>query len=308
MKLNPQDLIDAIGNDPQFIRGTPVDPVQDDENVYYISVGQKGVNYTLRVLYRDYGYRGERIVRDRYVRNLGPNAEGAVRKAKAYTKEPIYWQPIETRPRARARASDVIKFGKYEGMTLEEVADNDPGYIVWMAQKAQEPNSFLQKKKYATFLRELERVVQEHPEVSRLLGERRAAEEERERRREEERLERERKKARRGYFGTEGERFETWVTYERSFDFDTQYGVMYIHVFEDDDENRLVWKTSKALLDDEYERYARGAILKIRGTVKRHSEYRGEKQTEISRVKVLEERGRVKTQASTKKLKAKLLR
>lgn len=308
MILNPSDLIDAVGDDPQFRRGEAPDPVQDDENVYYISTGARGVNYTLRVKYRDYIARGERIVRDRYVKNLGPNAEGAVRKAKDYTDKRIYWQPIETHGRAAARPTNLVKFGKYQGMTIDEVVEVDPGYVVWMVSKADEENSFLSKKKYNAFVRELRRVADEHPEVRRIITERREAYEAKKRGWEQEREEQERKRASRGHVGTVGERVEMVVKYLRSPYFEGQWGTTYIHTFEDDQDNILVWKTGTALgyydEDGYWQSYEKGDRLKIRGTIKDHGEYRGEPQTAVTRVKVL---GRAEN-SSVGKLKARLLR
>lgn len=88
------------------------------------------------------------------------------------------------------------------------------------------------------------------------------------------------------YVGEIGERLEVRATYlfsgwweQRSF---SGYGTetMYCHNFKDADGNVLVWKTTSSLgLDDETE-------VTIKGTVKAHSEYKGEKQTVLTRCKV----------------------
>ena len=58
---------------------------------------------------------------------------------------------------------------------------------------------------------------------------------------------------------------------------DTQWGVTRIYKFTDDSGNVFVWKTSNWVDDDKVE--------KIVGTVKDHTEFRGEKQTELTRCK-----------------------
>ena len=58
--------------------------------------------------------------------------------------------------------------------------------------------------------------------------------------------------------------------------------VMYVHTFKDTDGNVFVWKTSNSVPFE----YGEPVILK--GTVKEHSEYKDEKQTVLTRCKVLE--------------------
>lgn len=56
--------------------------------------------------------------------------------------------------------------------------------------------------------------------------------------------------------------------------------LMFIHIFKDADGNVFTWKTQKGI-DLEY-----GENVDIKGTVKAHSVYKDEKQTELSRCKV----------------------
>lgn len=60
---------------------------------------------------------------------------------------------------------------------------------------------------------------------------------------------------------------------------DTQWGTTFLYEFTTEDGNILIWKTSK-WLDDEKE------FKTISGTVKAHNEFRGVKQTELTRCKV----------------------
>lgn len=60
---------------------------------------------------------------------------------------------------------------------------------------------------------------------------------------------------------------------------DTQWGTTFLYEFTTEDGNILIWKTSK-WLDDEKE------FKTISGTVKAHNEFRGVKQTELTRCKL----------------------
>lgn len=88
------------------------------------------------------------------------------------------------------------------------------------------------------------------------------------------------------YVGQVGERLEIKGTYVRSGSWQQRsfggFGTdtMYIHTFKDADGNVLVWKTQ----NDVYLNYGEPVIVK--GTVKKHSEYKDEKQTELTRCKV----------------------
>lgn len=62
--------------------------------------------------------------------------------------------------------------------------------------------------------------------------------------------------------------------------YETMYGVTYVYTFEDAEGHQLVWKTGTWLEQEE------GAEVTLKGTVKAHSEYKGIKQTELTRCKV----------------------
>jgi hypothetical protein len=79
------------------------------------------------------------------------------------------------------------------------------------------------------------------------------------------------------HVGTIGDRLTMEVTVLRVADVDTDYGSLHIHTMRDASGNAIVWKTTSKRLDVGWS----GAI---KGTVKKHSEYRGEQQTELSRV------------------------
>ena len=107
--------------------------------------------------------------------------------------------------------------------------------------------------------------------------------------REQDRLAREQRKADikvlnadKQYIGNIGDRLDfdiysaTCVT-----SFETDYGTMRIYKFETINGDVLIWKTSKFIEDID-------KVKKIKATVKKHTEYNSEKQTELSRVKIVE--------------------
>jgi len=83
------------------------------------------------------------------------------------------------------------------------------------------------------------------------------------------------------HWGTVGVRAKNEViTYLGSNSFDSQFGTCFIHRFAAADGALLVWKTSTGL------DYAQGHSLTATFTVKEHSDYKGTKQTLISRTKI----------------------
>ena len=94
-----------------------------------------------------------------------------------------------------------------------------------------------------------------------------------------------------GYVGEEGERsLFANLTYEDVFTVDTAYGDLDIMKFRDPDGNLLVWKTSSAVWKPGADRVLLdiGDTVDMVATVKEHSEYRGEKQTVVTRASVYE--------------------
>lgn len=88
------------------------------------------------------------------------------------------------------------------------------------------------------------------------------------------------------YVGQIGEKVEIKASYVRSGAWEQRsysgYGTttMYIHTFKDADGNVIVWKTQSGV------RLNYGEPVTIKGTVKNHSEYKDEKQTELTRCKI----------------------
>jgi len=86
------------------------------------------------------------------------------------------------------------------------------------------------------------------------------------------------------YFGTVGDKVELELTFKKVFWYDTQFGSMSIYIFEDADGHQFKWNTSSGFGTNLEE----GDIVKIKGTIKEHSEYNGIKQTVLTRCKLVD--------------------
>lgn len=106
-----------------------------------------------------------------------------------------------------------------------------------------------------------------------------------------------------GYIGEVGERLTVTAKYIRSASWQVNYGkdhgagwwgwmnehTQYLHTFEDESGNVLVWKTTSPIareVGDHYLDVNSGDMVTIKGTVKEHSEYKGVKQTVLTRCKI----------------------
>lgn len=99
------------------------------------------------------------------------------------------------------------------------------------------------------------------------------------------------------YVGTVGDKISITVTLEHVICYEVPsfggYGMttMSIHIFKDNDGNKLIWKTSGSLGTwskdhNSFTPVYEGETVNIKGTIKAHSEYESEKQTELQRVKL----------------------
>ena len=92
------------------------------------------------------------------------------------------------------------------------------------------------------------------------------------------------RKAVSNYVGNIGDKLNMTVVLDHTAWFDFRMGWkeerMFIHTFRDICGNTLVWKTSKSLMFDN------GDTVVLTGTVKEFNEYKGEKQTVLTRCKV----------------------
>ena len=105
------------------------------------------------------------------------------------------------------------------------------------------------------------------------------------------------------YVGNIGDKINVNVTYLNSYNYETQFGSLYIHLFVDDNGNIFKWSTNSKLefaVNDNKSKLSqsycldKGAIIQLTGKIKIHSEYRGQKQTVLTRCKyeVLESKDR----------------
>lgn len=78
------------------------------------------------------------------------------------------------------------------------------------------------------------------------------------------------------YQGALGERLDLYLTVERTIELDGNYGRSTMHLMRDDCGNLYVWTTAS-------KSWAAGSEHHIRGTVKDHRTYKGEKQTVLTR-------------------------
>ena len=89
------------------------------------------------------------------------------------------------------------------------------------------------------------------------------------------------------YFGEIGQKVELTVTYTGCSSFETIYGWTTVYRFDTDDGAHLVWKTSSKLGGLDFYIMEDDRIT-IRATIKDHKEYHEVKQTELTRVKVVD--------------------
>lgn len=82
------------------------------------------------------------------------------------------------------------------------------------------------------------------------------------------------------WYGSIGDKVELQAKLARRGGYETMYGTTFVYTFVDAEGHQLVWKTGTYLDQDE------GSQLHIKGTIKAHSEYKGMKQTELTRCKV----------------------
>lgn len=99
------------------------------------------------------------------------------------------------------------------------------------------------------------------------------------------------------HFATVGDKVELALTCEAVFDVDTAYGTLHINKFRDADGRTFVWKTTSA-------RFETGKTVVLKGTIKAHGEYKGRKETELTRCKEVDPNAPAPVKKSRSKKKA----
>jgi len=89
-------------------------------------------------------------------------------------------------------------------------------------------------------------------------------------------------KAKSEWVGQVGDKMVFTVTALMSMTVETVYGIQYLNKFITDEGNVLVWFTGTVKFDKDDR-------LRLRGTIKAHNEYKGTKETALTRCKVVEE-------------------
>lgn len=87
------------------------------------------------------------------------------------------------------------------------------------------------------------------------------------------------------FFGTVGQKVELTLSLERCSSYETQWGMTAIYAFVDETGRHFIWKTASgpALMDN----VNAGDKVVLKGTIKEHNEYKGCKQTVLTRCKVV---------------------
>lgn len=86
--------------------------------------------------------------------------------------------------------------------------------------------------------------------------------------------------AKSNYVGEVGQKIEWTLTVEKVISFEGFYGLQFVYLMRDADGNRITTKTNRDGLMEQ------GSTVTVKGTIKAHEEYKGEKQTILTRVKV----------------------
>lgn len=82
------------------------------------------------------------------------------------------------------------------------------------------------------------------------------------------------------WIGKVGDKVDMKLTLVFNTSFETAYGRTYLYKFEDEDKNSVVWMSSV------YYEVSDNKEWNLRGTIKNHNEYKGEKQTLVTRCKM----------------------
>lgn len=227
----------------------------------YIGSGMKNAQYTVRCrwVHIETGLANNRIQRgDNYICNAGRDWNHASEKAKAYAKEQGH------------QYVDVGIFGlnPYDQFTEEELAE----YKAWQKR-------IKNRKGWYGYLQAERRVKKEIEDKAR-----------RDKWREEE--------LRSSYQGEIKDRIERTMTVLFTKESHSQYGTQLWVVFADTKGNRYQWNCSSPRVvygknqysgttnyDEWWYELQRGITIKLKGTVKKHTEYKDVKQTVLTRCK-----------------------
>ena len=232
---------------------------------YYISSGAKNAMRTLRHVISSPGY-----VRDEYVCNLCRDFDEAVKKARSIigTKANLeasefdlekWGLNVNVKPWMRSQLklvdNGIMPFGKHRGA---EISTLDDGYVkYWVKQSATNIVGQAVVQKFTDVANERDLFAKWEKEEK----EKQAAREE--------------QIAKMNFVGKIGQRMELFIRCDKVLSFDTAWGGTHINLCVDRFGNKFVYKGSN--------RWEEGVYYKVKATIKKHDEYKGEKQNIISR-------------------------
>jgi hypothetical protein len=101
--------------------------------------------------------------------------------------------------------------------------------------------------------------------------------------REQREAQRQERDAKSKHVGTVGKRQEFRLTVEKVIEYETRYGLMFVNLCRDEDDNIVVYKGSNDWLDYE------GSTITVRATVKEHGVREGVNQTIVNRPQIKEQ-------------------
>ena len=244
---------------------------------YYISSGAKNAMRTLRRVQ----HNGNGMFRDEYIQNLSRDHEIAVEKARAICGTNtlhandfdlndwgLGWTPKAWEKKAlHALNSGFVPFGKHKGLEMENL---DEGYIKWWITKAVASTPIA-----SAMVNKLSEIAENRGYAAKWEAEEAEAN-----------AEQEARKNASSWLSVEiGDRPELLLKTIKSFGVDGIYGFYYVNIFETKDGKEVVYNGGT--------RYEEGECYRNRGTGKKFSEYKGVKQTVISRPHIVARLGKL---------------
>ena len=179
---------------------------------------------------------------------------------KEITKEQAWWEAYEhginkVNKKYIEKAEDVLDF-----FTNREFQNNFLENIKALLSNEYSKMSGLIAYAYLAYQKQLEREISQKDKVNKMSN----------------------------YVGNIGERIDIEVYLVRRFVFESFYGIQQLYIFKDEENNFYKWKTSKYIVDSKGQSIEMNENkIFIKGTVKAHEEYRGVKQTELTRCRIL---------------------
>jgi hypothetical protein len=102
------------------------------------------------------------------------------------------------------------------------------------------------------------------------------------------------------FVGSIKDKIEKELIYVNCFGYETQWGWNHLFKFIDAENNVYIWSTTKGLIANE------GDKIKLKGTIKKHKEYMEEKQTYLTRCKILTDKKVSKEEIKTTEMEKDL--